>query len=236
MIDIGAWRGATHQVHCVHDWWIGAVGFGMGRCGLLALEAIDPDDVRRGTEIPQVHGARALGQAQRRLRPQPAGPLPLPIHEQDPRSGGRWLEDFEPDEPKHDAFTGSAPRPRCGLPRPFRLPAGTRRGPCPLPDGRVLIVRDLSPTKRCSTGATSATTRTCPLLDAVLRRSTPRRSASTEIESTTSRRPSPAEERRLLHHGRRRLHPREVEHADGRGPSGRLTTSGPELRGSAGKR
>ena len=28
----------------MHDWCIGAVGFGMGRCGLLALEVIEPDD------------------------------------------------------------------------------------------------------------------------------------------------------------------------------------------------
>src|SRR5262245_32967981 len=32
------------KVNCVHDWCIGAVGFGMGRCGLLALEVIKPDD------------------------------------------------------------------------------------------------------------------------------------------------------------------------------------------------
>lgn len=32
------------KVNSVHDWSIGAVGFGMGRCGLLALEAIKPQD------------------------------------------------------------------------------------------------------------------------------------------------------------------------------------------------
>ncbi len=32
------------KINCVHDWCIGAVGFGMGRCGLLAREGIKPDD------------------------------------------------------------------------------------------------------------------------------------------------------------------------------------------------
>src|SRR5947199_5334812 len=32
------------KINCVHDWCLGAVAFGMGRCGLLALEAIKPDD------------------------------------------------------------------------------------------------------------------------------------------------------------------------------------------------
>jgi len=46
VVDIGA-SARTQigtKINCVHDWCIGAVGFGMGRCGLLALEAIQPDD------------------------------------------------------------------------------------------------------------------------------------------------------------------------------------------------
>ena len=45
-MDIGATarREIGTKVNAVHDWCIGAVGFGMGRCGLLALEAIEPDD------------------------------------------------------------------------------------------------------------------------------------------------------------------------------------------------
>ncbi len=39
------------KVNCVHDWCIGAVGFGMGRCGLLALEAIQPQDFVRESNI-----------------------------------------------------------------------------------------------------------------------------------------------------------------------------------------
>lgn len=46
LLDIGASarREVGTKVNAVHDWAIGAVGFGMGRCGLLALEAIKPDD------------------------------------------------------------------------------------------------------------------------------------------------------------------------------------------------
>src|SRR5262245_9605079 len=46
IVDIGATarREIGTKVNCVHDWCIGAVGFGMGRCGLLALEVIQPDD------------------------------------------------------------------------------------------------------------------------------------------------------------------------------------------------
>src|SRR3954463_8549913 len=54
VMDIGATarREIGTKVNCVHDWCIGAVGFGMGRCGLLALEAIQPDDyVEESNEI-----------------------------------------------------------------------------------------------------------------------------------------------------------------------------------------
>jgi hypothetical protein len=46
VMDIGASARSEigTKINCVHDWCLGAVGFGMGRCGLLALEAIRPDD------------------------------------------------------------------------------------------------------------------------------------------------------------------------------------------------
>ena len=49
VMNIGATarREVGTKVNCVHDWCIGAVGFGMGRCGLLALEAIQPQDFVR---------------------------------------------------------------------------------------------------------------------------------------------------------------------------------------------
>src|SRR6476661_2303327 len=54
IMDIGATarREIGTKVNAVHDWCIGAVGFGMGRCGLLALEAIGPDDyIEESNEI-----------------------------------------------------------------------------------------------------------------------------------------------------------------------------------------
>ena len=46
IMDIGATarREIGTKVNAVHDWCIGAVGFGMGRCGLLALEVIKAGD------------------------------------------------------------------------------------------------------------------------------------------------------------------------------------------------
>lgn len=46
VIDIGAGarREIGTKVNSVHGWCLGAAAFGMGRCGLLALEAIRPDD------------------------------------------------------------------------------------------------------------------------------------------------------------------------------------------------
>src|ERR1700761_7466654 len=53
IMDIGAAarRQIGTKVNCVHDWCIGAVGFGMGRCGLLALEAILPQDYVRESNV-----------------------------------------------------------------------------------------------------------------------------------------------------------------------------------------
>ncbi len=53
VLEIGATarREIGTKVNCVHDWCIGAVGFGMGRCGLLALEAIQPQDFVRESNI-----------------------------------------------------------------------------------------------------------------------------------------------------------------------------------------
>jgi len=53
VMDIGATarREIGIKVNCVHDWCIGAVGFGMGRCGLLALEAIEARDYVRESNV-----------------------------------------------------------------------------------------------------------------------------------------------------------------------------------------
>jgi hypothetical protein len=149
VMDIGATarREIGTKVNCVHDWCIGAVGFGMGRCGLLALEAIQPDDyVEESNEILKfmqrvLWGKRRDGyilNSQDRYR--------CRVHEQevlDQLLGE--LEDFEPDAPKHDAFTRfNAAATLLAFLDHFdcRLGLGDT-GPYPLPDGRVLIVRDL---------------------------------------------------------------------------------------------
>ena len=54
VMDIGASarKEIGTKVNCVHDWCIGAVGFGMGRCGLLALEVIQQNDyIEESNEI-----------------------------------------------------------------------------------------------------------------------------------------------------------------------------------------
>src|SRR5258708_897371 len=51
-IGASARREIGTKINCVHDWCIGAVGFGMGRCGLLALEVIQPNDyIEESNEI-----------------------------------------------------------------------------------------------------------------------------------------------------------------------------------------
>jgi len=149
VMDIGATarREIGTKVNCVHDWCIGAVGFGMGRCGLLALEAIQPDDyVEESNDILKfmqrvLWGKRRDGyilNSQDRYR--------CRVHEQeilDQLLGE--LEDFEPHEPKHDAFTRfNATATLLAFLDHFdcRLGLGDT-GPYLLPDGRVLIVRDL---------------------------------------------------------------------------------------------
>jgi len=149
LLDIGARsrREIGTKVNCVHDWCIGAVGFGMGRCGLLALEAIGPDDyIEESNEILKfmqriLWGKRQDGyilNSQDRYRCQ--------IHEPDFLQGiVNQLEDLEPDSPDHEAFTRfNAAAELLAFLDHFdcRLGLGDT-GPYELPDGRLLILRDL---------------------------------------------------------------------------------------------
>ncbi len=123
VMDIGATarREIGTKINSVHDWCIGAVGFGMGRCGLLALEAIGPDDyVAESNEILKFMQRVLWGQASGRLHPELAGPLPLP----DPRAG--------PPRPAgrsdRDAGAGGArstPRSPSSMPPPSCWPSST---------------------------------------------------------------------------------------------------------------
>ena len=149
VMDIGATarREIGTKVNCVHDWCIGAVGFGMGRCGLLALEAIQPDDyVEESNDILKFMQRVLWGKRQDGYIFNSQDRYRCRVHEQeilDQLLGE--LEDFEPDEPKHDALTRfNAAATLLAFLDHFdcRLGLGDA-GPYPLSDGRVLIVRDL---------------------------------------------------------------------------------------------
>ncbi len=149
VMDIGATarREIGTKVNCVHDWCIGAVGFGMGRCGLLALEAIQPDDyVEESNEILKFMQRVLWGKRQDGYIFNSQDHYRCRVHEQeilDQLLG--QVEDFAPDDPKHDAFTRfNAAATLLAFLDHFdcRLGLGDT-GPYPLPDGRVLIVRDL---------------------------------------------------------------------------------------------
>ncbi|MFT4234666.1 MAG: hypothetical protein QM607_06680 [Microbacterium sp.] len=149
VLDIGASakREIGTKINCVHDWCIGAVGFGMGRCGLLALEAIKPDDyVAESNEILKfmqrvLWGKRQDGyilNSQDRYRCQ--------IHEPDfLQTLVDQLEPLEPGSPDHDAFTRfNAAAELLAFLDHFdcRLGLGDT-GPYELPNGNLLILRDL---------------------------------------------------------------------------------------------
>jgi hypothetical protein len=149
VMDIGgtARREIGTKVNCVHDWCIGAVGFGMGRCGLLALEAIQPDDyVEESNDILKFMQRVLWGKRQDGYILNSQDRYRCRVHEQeilDQLLGE--LEDFEPGEPKHDVFTRfNAAATLLAFLDHFdcRLGLGDT-GPYVLPDGRVLIVRDL---------------------------------------------------------------------------------------------
>ncbi|MBA1148053.1 hypothetical protein H0Z60_13445 [Ectothiorhodospiraceae bacterium WFHF3C12] len=149
VMDIGATarREIGTKVNCVHDWCIGAVGFGMGRCGLLALEAIEPRDyVRESNSIlkffQRVNWAKRQNgyilNSQDRYRCQ--------IHDQDviDQITGE-IEYFEPDSERasyFQRFNAGAELLSFLVHYDCRLGLGDT-GPYELPDGKLLIIRDL---------------------------------------------------------------------------------------------
>lgn len=149
VMDIGATarREIGTKVNCVHDWCIGAVGFGMGRCGLLALEVIEPDDYIEESNIILKFMQRVLwGKRQDGYILNSQDRYRCQIHEQDVIDDlvGQ-LEDLEVGSPAHDAFTrfNAAAELLSFLDHyDCRLGLGDT-GPYQLPDGQLLIVRDL---------------------------------------------------------------------------------------------
>jgi hypothetical protein len=149
VMDIGASarREIGTKINCVHDWCIGAVGFGMGRCALLALEAIRPDDyIAESSTIlkfmQRVQWAKRrdgwILNSQNRYRCQIHEPVLLDRLQS-------ALEQLEPGSPAHDSFIQfNAAAELLSFLDHFdcRLGLGDT-GPYPLPNGNLLIIRDL---------------------------------------------------------------------------------------------
>lgn len=149
ILDIGATarREIGTKVNAVHDWCIGAVGFGMGRCGLLALEVIEPDDyIEESNEILKFMQRVLWGKRQDGYILNSQDRYRCRIHEQDFLDGiVNQLEELEEGSPKHEAFTrfNAAAELLSFLDHyDCRLGLGDT-GPYELPDGKLLILRDL---------------------------------------------------------------------------------------------
>ncbi|MDL5159722.1 hypothetical protein [Actinomycetospora termitidis] len=149
IMDIGASarREIGTKVNAVHDWCIGAVGFGMGRCGLLALEAIKPDEyVEESNEILKFMQRVLWGKRQDGYILNSQDRYRCRIHEQDfLDSIVNQIEPLDPDGPEHAKFTrfNAAAELLAFLDHyDCRLGLGDT-GPYELPDGKLLILRDL---------------------------------------------------------------------------------------------
>lgn len=149
VIDIGATarREIGTKINCVHDWCIGAVGFGMGRCGLLALEAIEPKDyVRESNSILKFMQRVLWGKRQDGYLLNSQDRYRCRIHEQDVIDNlVTQIEYFEPESDVAGSFQrfNAAAELLSFLDHyDCRLGLGDT-GPYELPDGKILIIRDL---------------------------------------------------------------------------------------------
>jgi len=149
IMDIGATarREIGTKVNAVHDWCIGAVGFGMGRCGLLALEVIKAGDyVGESNEILKFMQRVLWGKRQDGYILNSQDRYRCRIHEPEFLAQiAAQVEPLEPGSPKHGAFTqfNAAAELLSFLDHyDCRLGLGDT-GPYELPDGNLLILRDL---------------------------------------------------------------------------------------------
>ena len=149
VIDIGesARSEIGTKINCVHDWCLGAVAFGMGRCGLLAGEWIRPDEYVEESNIILKFMQRVLwGKRQDGYILNSQDRYRCLIHDQaliDQLMG--QVENFESGSPAQhvfEQFNATAELMAFFDHYDCRLGLGDT-GPYPLPDGRVLIVRDL---------------------------------------------------------------------------------------------
>ncbi len=149
VMEIGATarREIGTKVNCVHDWCIGAVGFGMGRCGLLALEVIQPDDyIEESNEILKFMQRVLWGKRQDGWLLNSQDAYRCLIHEKPVLEGlTSQLERLEAGSPSHDMlirFNAAAELLSFLDHFDCRLGLGDT-GPYPLPNGNLLVIRDL---------------------------------------------------------------------------------------------
>jgi hypothetical protein len=146
-IGASARREIGTKVNCVHDWCIGAVGFGMGRCGLLALEVIQAQDYVEESNVILKFMQRILwGKRQDGYILNSQDRYRCMIHEKDVLDKlTAQLKPLQPGSPDHDMFVkfNAAAELLSFLDHyDCRLGLGDT-GPYKLPDGRLLIIRDL---------------------------------------------------------------------------------------------
>jgi hypothetical protein len=149
VMDIGASarKEIGTKINCVHDWCLGAVAFGMGRCGLLALEAIGPDDYVEESNIILKFMQRVLwGKRQDGYILNSQDNYRCQIHDQSVIDMVMSeVVDFDEGSEDYQRFTGfNATAELLAFFDHYdcRLGLGDT-GPYPLPDGRLLIIRDL---------------------------------------------------------------------------------------------
>ena len=135
------------KVNAVHDWCLGAVAFGMGRCGLLALETIEANDyVEESNEILKFMQRVLWGKRQDGYILNSQDRYRCAIHDQSVVDMlMSEVVDFEEDSPDFKAFTrfnATAELLAFFDHYDCRLGLGDT-GPYELPDGRILIIRDL---------------------------------------------------------------------------------------------
>lgn len=149
IMEIGstARREIGTKVNCVHDWCIGAVGFGMGRCGLLALEVIQPNDfIEESNEILKFMQRVLWGKRQDGWILNSQDAYRCQIHEKPILERlTSQLERLQAGSASHDLlikFNAAAELLSFLDHFDCRLGLGDT-GPYPLPNGNVLIIRDL---------------------------------------------------------------------------------------------
>jgi hypothetical protein len=135
------------KINAVHDWCLGAAAFGMGRCGLLALEVMKDDDYVEESNIILKFMQRVLwGKRQDGYILNSQDRYRCQIHDQSIIDQlMAETVDFEEGSPEFSAFTGfNATAELLAFFDHYdcRLGLGDT-GPYPLPDGRILIIRDL---------------------------------------------------------------------------------------------